>query len=224
MYGISIIMSKSKPIDKDQIIEEYLKFLNTTLEAPLWVYQFIDNTNFSKDQFYQCFDDINGLEREVWNAVFIKTVEVLEKDPTFLTYGVREKMLAFYYTLIEVMNERRDALRIILSRLRIPGITPSYLSGFKSNFESFTSELLVEGTSQHEVASRGIINRQYPMALWQQCLFLIRFWKKDRSEDLSATDEAIERATNLGFDLMGPSSIDGLVGFGKFIYQSRKKD
>ena len=36
-----------------------------------------------------------------------------------------------------------------------------------------------------------LLNHLYPTALWNQCLFILWFWKNDKTKDSTATDEAI---------------------------------
>ena len=84
--------------------------------APRWVYKFIEHTKISKDNFYQYYSDLNDLENEIWSNIFQSTLEVLQKDPTYQSFSLREKLLAFCYTLVEVMQDHRVALVSILAK------------------------------------------------------------------------------------------------------------
>jgi hypothetical protein len=48
------------------------------------------------------------------------------------------------------------------------------------------------------------------------------FWIKDNSKGFEATDAAIEKSVNLGFDLVGPGPLDSIIDFGRFLISQRK--
>ena len=48
------------------------------------------------------------LENAIWLSFFEKTISIIENDAAYPEYSVREKVLAFYYTLIEVLKENRS--------------------------------------------------------------------------------------------------------------------
>ena len=217
-------MSEKKTLSREEIIKSYLSYLNEQRIAPRWVYKFIEYTKISKDNFYQFYSDLNDLENEIWSSIFQSTMEVLQTDPTYESFSLREKFLAFCYTLVEVMQDHRAALVSILQRITIPGIDPGYLKSSKTVFAHYADQLIKDGIQNGEIANRSLVNRLYPNMLWFQLLLLLRFWKNDKSDQLVDTDEAIERTVNLNFDLLEPGVVDQLPGYGRFLYKSWKKE
>jgi AcrR family transcriptional regulator len=209
-------------LTKDQIIAEYLDYLETVQQAPGWVYKFADATAVNKDDFYLYFEDITDLETQIWSQQIESTMEVLSNDPGYPNYTAREKLLAFYFTLLEIINDQSQALGLILNRSLIPGIAPAALTDFKQSFSNFTQELIQTGLGTNEIENRPLVTSYYGRALWFQCLFLLRFWKNDKSPQRSATDEAVERSVNLLFDLAGHTPVDSAVGFTRFVYRNKK--
>ena len=216
-------MSEKTILSRQDVINSYLSYLSEQQQAPRWVYKLVERTNINKDDFYQFYSDLNDLEDEIWLNLFQSTIEALEKDPTFESFSLREKLLAFCYTLVEVMNDHRVALVSILERTIIPGFDPKYLKSSKIVFGQFTDRLMNEGMQNGEIANRTVVNRLYPNVLWFQLLLLLRFWKNDKSDQLIDTDEAIERTVNISFDLMEPGVVDQIPGYGRFLYKSWKK-
>lgn len=215
-------MTEKEGISKDRLINVYLEYLKSVARAPRWVYQLTDQSEISKEQFYRHFSDIGELENTLWIKLVDDTLEVLSKDKIFTEYSTREKFLAFYFTLIEFMNDEKVPLTRVMNKWLVPGSTPNFLRSFKQKFKDFTLNLLKEGSDRGEIANRMLLNHLYPTALWNQCLFILWFWKNDKTKDSTATDEAIERSTNLGYDLMGHTPMDSLAGFSKFLYQNMK--
>ena len=208
---------------KEQILSEYLSYLETVKKSPRWVYQFIDATSIAKEDFYDHFDDINQLERQIWLIRLNSTIQILFDDPGYQDYTVREKLLAFYFTLFENLNEGSNAFVPMLNNSMLPRITPSPLKDFKPVFLKFAHKLLEEGINSKEIEFRPLLTSYYADAIWLQYLFLLRFWKNDKSKGHLATDEAVERSTNLSFDLMGYTPIDATLGFIKFLYRNKKQ-
>lgn len=48
---------------------------------------------------------------------------------------------------------------------------------------------------------------------------MLNFWSNDITEDFRNTDAAIEKSTNLLFDLLNHNAGDAAVDFGKFLIQ-----
>ena len=207
---------------KDQVIAHYLTYLESAKKAPNWVYKFTDATEVDKENFYSHFEDINQMERQVWLRPLDSTLQILAKDQGYPDYTAREKLLAFYFTLLESLNEREQAFTRILDKSSVPGVSPASLKDFKHGFLSFVEELVREGIKSEEIENRPLIASIYTEALWLQCLFLLRFWKNDKSSSHAATDEAVERSVNLIFDLMGYTPVDAALGFARFIYRHKK--
>ena len=207
---------------KDQILTHYLGYLESVQKAPGWVYKFTDATAVNKDDFYLYFEDITDLETQIWLQQIEATLEVLSNDPGYPNYTAREKLLAFYFTLVEILNDQSQALGLMLNRSLIPGTAPAALTDFKQSFLRFAQELIQTGLGTSEVENRPLVTSYYGRALWLQCLFLLRFWKNDQSPQRTATDEAVERSVNLLFDLAGHTPVDSAVGFTRFVYRNKK--
>ena len=207
---------------QDQIITHYLDYLETAQKAPGWVYKFTEATTVHQDEFYQHFEDITDLETKIWWQQIEATLEVLSKDQGYPNYTAREKLLAFYFTLLEILNDRSQALGLMLNRSLIPGTAPAALTDFKKSFLNFAQELIQTGLGSNEIENRPLVTSYYGPALWYQCLFLLRFWKNDKTPQRSATDEAVERSVNLLFDLAGHTPVDSAVGFTRFVYRNKK--
>ena len=99
---------------------------------------------------------------------------------------------------------------------------PSYLTSFKTSFESFFSSILDAGKGVGEVANRPILDKRYPQLFWLHMGFILLFWRDDNSAGFENTDAAIEKSVNLAFDLIGKGAVDTAIDFAKFLYQNTK--
>jgi hypothetical protein len=149
-----------------------------------------------------------------------ETIERLHSDPIFVEYSSREKLLAFYFTLIEVLKEREKFSKVYLRRLNFLPLK-SFMSGFKENYIRFINSVLSQGKQEGEVIERYVVSDQYDQIIWLQLVFVLKFWASDNSDDFEKTDAAIEKAVNTLYDLIGRNPVDSLFDLGKFIYQNR---
>jgi hypothetical protein len=96
------------------------------------------------------------------------------------------------------------------------------LSGAKSEFLSFSEDVINEGLDSGELIDRKFFSKRYKDALWLQFGFIINFWMDDDSKDFEKSDEAVEKGINVAFDLFQRSPIDNLFEYGKFLTRNSK--
>ena len=207
-------------MDKKEIKEAFIKYVETQKEIPSWSYQFTDALELDAGRFYDFYPSLSKMEVDIWKDMFNSLLRRLESEPSYQEYTAREKMLAFYFTLIDIMSQRRVFITILYKRLRL-SVMPSFLKSFRAQYMDYVTDLIRQAKSENEALSRPVVDEFYEYGLWWQCQFIIWFWTRDQSEGFELTDAAIERAVHLSFDLMGPTPLDSLVSFAKFLYQSR---
>ncbi len=215
----------------DKIKEAYLDHLLEHGEAPPSVYQFAKSLKMKEATFYEHYNSFTSLEREIWRGFFDQTLARVQGEDVYREYAVREKLLAFYYTWIEVLKDNRSYVTFRVQHMGLaPGKRPmlgatgtdtKLLSRFKEGFLDFANELIMEGRETDEVVDRPLVSSRYDEGLWRQVLFVLNFWVEDDSRNFERTDVAIEKAVNLSFDLMGRSALDSAIDFARFLYQRR---
>jgi hypothetical protein len=146
----------------------------------------------------------------------------LQSDTEFATFSSRDKILTFYYALLEELKNNRSFVLLQTANLSRPAIVPSHLKGFKASFERFIENTLSLGKDRGEVATRPIIDKRYPRLFWLHMGFILVFWKNDNSADFEQTDAAVEKSVTLAFDLLGKGAVDSAIDFGKFLYQTAR--
>lgn len=218
----------------EKIRKAYTEYVLDNGKQPTSVFQFAKKLKIAEAEFYTYYSSFDAIEADVWLAFFNDAKTTVENDDTYQTYSVREKVLAFYYTWIELLKAQRSFVVYSFGRLRTEhrelsvqakvagmGATPPILAPFKDAFLDFARDLLAEGRESKEVEPRPFVTDRYPNALWAQTLYLLDFWVRDVSKNFEKTDTAIEKAVNTSFDLIGRSPLDTLFDFAKFIYQNK---
>ena len=219
----------------EKIRKAYTDYVLENGHQPTSVFQFAKKLKLAESDFYTHYTSFDAIEADVWLTFFTEAKATVEADDTYQGYSVREKLLAFYYTWIELLKAQRSFAVYSFGRLSTAS-RPSpimrasagrvradskVLKPFREAFFDYARDLLAEGRESKEVEPRPFVTDRYPNALWNQTLFLLDFWVSDVSKNFEKTDTAIEKAVNTSFDLIGRSPLDTLFDFAKFIYQNR---
>ena len=199
-----------------EVIEHYIDYVLTHSEQPKSVYNYSKSLGISEAEFYQLFASFDAIERAIWSASIVETIDTIRQQEVWANYTAREKMLSFFYSYVEVLKRQRSFVKYSLKgsgRLS----TPAVLAEVKMIFSNFSEELIADGLNSGELAERKFISKRYKDALWLQFAFILDFWIRDDSKDFEKTDEAIEKGINVTFDLFQHSPIDNLIEYGKFL-------
>lgn len=174
-----------------------------------------------KAAFEATFHSLTALQEAVWVAYLRATLETLESSAEYAQYTVREKLLAYYYTLFEVLGKEREFVNMFAPKLGIWNYSPAFLGGFRHAFMIFIHELVNEGIDAGEIAERMFLGDEYTGWHWPQMLYLLNKWVGDTSEGHTVSDQAVEKSVNLGFDIMGRNVLDSAFDFAKFMVSGR---
>lgn len=207
----------------EKIRKSYIDYVLENGQTPASFYAFAKKLKMAEAELYEFYTSFESIEMDVWKSFFDQALKTTETDPTYQGYSVREKLLAFYYTWVEVLKANRSFVSYSYRKLPQPvaAKNPQELRLFKEAFLTFANDLLYEGRESKEVIARPYIANKYPEAVWLNTLYILDFWIKDTSRNFELTDTAIEKTVNTGFDLMGRSIVDTVVDLAKFMYQNR---
>lgn len=213
--------SKRSAGDAESIRKMFVESWLTEGKRPASVYKFCVDRGMSEEEFYTHFGSFEGLERQLWQGFADETIALLKTDTDYAGFTAREKLLAFYFTLLEVLKRNRSFVLLQGSESRHLELSPYYLADFKKTFEKFTDELISQARNNGEVAIRPYLDKVYPQAFWIHFEFIFNFWKHDHSAGFEQTDAAVEKSVNLAFDLISKGAFDRAIDFAKFLYQTR---
>lgn len=215
---------KSSPkAGADQVRAAYIEYVLVNGKRPPSVYKFCLDLGIKEDEFYSFAGSFDGLEKMIWKGYADTVISRLHQDDSFFTFSTREKILAFYYSLLELLKQNRSYVLFQLDHSNRPSLVPEYIKGFKESFETFFEGILMQGKGSGEVANRPVLDKRYPQLFWLHMGFIIMFWKNDDSPDFEKTDAAVEKSVNLAFDLIGKGAVDSAIDFAKFLYQNNMR-
>ncbi len=213
--------SKAKVNDSEKLKKAYIEHILEHGNRPASIFKFVKELKIKEEAFYENFNSFDTLEKELWRDWLQETITAIKAEEVYAGYSAREKLLAFYFTFIEVLKSNRSFILLTVKKTIKPEFTPAHLKEFRKDFKDFVNEVLAEAKETEEVQNRPYIGDKYDEGIWLQFLFVFNFWMKDDSKAFEKTDEAIEKAVNLSFDLMGRGPLDAMIDFGKFLFQNR---
>ncbi len=207
----------------EKIRKTYVEYVLDNGKAPASFYAFAKKLKMAEAELYEFYTSFESIEMDLWVSFFQQARTTAENDPTYLSYSVREKLLAFYYTWAEILKSNRSFVTYSYRKLPQPiaAKNPQEIRPFKEAFLTFAHDLLYEGRESQEIIPRPYLSNRYPDALWINTLYILDFWVKDTSRNFELTDTAIEKTVNTGFDLMGRSIVDTVFDLAKFVYQNK---
>ena len=199
----------------------YLDFLRRHGHAPKTVFVFAEAQGLTEAEFYRQYASFAVIDREIWADFGRDARAQATQAPEWQGYGSREKLLAFYYTLLEILKSNRSFALLTLGRSqrRKPALIPKVLNKFEDEFKDFIQGLLYEGRSTGEVASRPFFQDGYARIFMRQLQFILLYFVRDESVNFERTDAAVEKAVTLSFDLVGRNTFDSALDFGRFLLQ-----
>lgn len=205
-------------MEAKDIIKKYIAYVQDKGKRPENEYVFAKHLKMSEAKFYTYFASLHSLEQEIWQSTVTSTIERLDLDQNYSGYSAREKLLAFYYTYVEELNESRSFYRSMMHfDMDNMKIMPKQLKSIRQAYLDYANTILIEATINGEIKARPFISKKYADLLFLQFLFVLKYWKNDDSKGFEKTDAAIEKAVNLSFDVLSSNIIDSMFDFAKFL-------
>ncbi len=222
VISLQLILLKKNMDKSEKIKQAYIEFFLENGTQPPSIYSFTKKLKMKEVEFYDHYNSFELLESDIWLGFLKEVILKIENDSVYATYTVREKLLAFYYTWVEVLKNNRSyasqTWRLIDKRKLK---TPVFMTDLKVGFKEYARDLVMEGKESQEVTPRRFLDDRYPDGFWIQFLMILDFWVKDKSKGFENTDAMIEKSVNTSFDLMGSTALDSVLDFAKFMYQNR---
>jgi AcrR family transcriptional regulator len=210
----------------EKMEKAYLEYVLEQGTDPSSVYMFCKKLKIEEASFYDKYASFEHLKAYIFKSYLADTVIAVQADAAYAQYSVREKLLAFMYTLVEKMKANRSFVLKMAEKFQ----QPIYIKNnaifdmAEYTFTQYVNDLLIEARETKEIENRAIpqLMRQYPKVFWKETLYVIDFWLKDQSPLFEKTDTLIEKTINTTMDLMARSPLDAVLDLGKFLIQNRK--
>jgi len=211
-----------KSVTKEDILKSFISYTVENNAFPANFYHLAKELKTTERELYNHFSSIEGADEAVWMLCHADTVETLKNSPEYADYSGREKSLAYYYSWLEHLLDKRSYLLISL-KLKKEKMMPGkpIMADWMKDQKEFWKQLVSESISAGEIEDRKFLSDKYADAFGLTSMFILNCWKNDNSSKFQKTDQAIEKSINLVFDLMGKSPLDSMLDFGKFMFTQK---
>lgn len=214
-------MAKKKSILKKDIISWYMDYVLEHDENPKTVFAFAKMNNFEEALFYKHFTSFGAVEKGIFEAFFINSLEVLEKNDDYAIFDARNKLLSFYYTFFENLTANRSYVKHVLDKYKNDLKGLQMLSGLKSHFTSYVGQLEILMLDIKQEQIEKLQDRALKESAWLQLLLTMKFWLNDISPSFEKTDIFIEKSVNTTFDVLDIAPVKSVIDLGKFLFKER---
>ena len=205
----------------EKIKKAYLEEITTVGSRPESIVKFCKKTAIPVDEFNKCFSGFSAIDAAIWEDLARQTIEKITPEEAYQTYTVREKLLSFYFTLIERLKPHKTFVKYCYSYRNYYKVSASFLNIFRTVFNTYIDSLIELGKQNGEIENRTLLSEQYARLGWWQTTFIISHWVYDSSSNYEKTDAAIKKSVHLFFDLLRRNFIDSGIDFMKFLFRQK---
>ncbi len=213
---------KKEFIDDNQIIALYMNDLLENSDNVKNVYVFCKNNKIEEAVFYSLFGSMDAIKQEVWIKFFENAVATIEKEPAYVTYSNKNKLLTLYFTLFEILTLNRSYVVFALKENNEGLKNLKQLKLLRNRFKDFVVDIMHTGSSPIGERASKITKPVLSEGAWIQFLFILKFWLDDTSKGFEKTDIIIEKSVNTVVDLLDTKPLENLLDLGKFLWKESK--
>ena len=188
---------------------------------PKSVYQFAKENGFEEKDFYFFFGTLESVEKEIFKLFIEKTIDLIQKDPSYETYDMKSKVLSFYFTFFEMLSANRSYVVMSLKEHQNQLKNLIQLSGLRVEFKNFIKEILTDEVRTQQEKFQKYSRKSHSRIGLDSVLLTMKFWLEDESPAFEKTDVYIEKSVKASFELMKIAPLESLIDFGKFIFKEK---
>lgn len=206
-----------------ELIESYKQFVLREGKRPASVYIFMKDVGANESDFYPHFASFGALEEQFFTTCVEETLTRLADSKEYQEYDSSQRLLAFFFTWIEVMTPERSFVQFMEGNGLFSLFTffPRYQTGAKELVEAHVQKIVKDGIEEGEVADRFFVTRFYKQGFWVQARAILTFWLRDESPAFEKTDAMIEKTLRFALNVIQPNSLDSGFDLVKFFWRNK---
>lgn len=214
-------MQEQTNITQEKILELYGNYLLNHGKKPKNIFLFARENDFEEKEFYHYFSGFEQIERQMFDHLFTKSLELASEVNIADDVTTKEKLLNVYYIFFENLTMNRSLVLSILGNSKIQNIKT--LQSLRETHKQFIGTLDFNDWDLIDKSKdlRKINEKSRQEVLWLHLVSAIEFWKKDTSPDFEKTDIYIEKSIDTGFQLMDHEPLKKIFDLGKFLWKER---
>ncbi len=213
--------TKQEVLTKDKIVSLYMEYALEHQQKPTNIYLFAKKSGITENEFYNFFGNLEIIEKEIFEIFFTKTMQLLDENPEYGTYDMKNKLLCFYFTFFELLTANRSFVVLTLKQHQNQLKNVMILSELRKNFKRYVASIITNEFRTSTERFQEFQEKTTTESFWIQLLLTLKFWMDDSSAKFEKTDIFIEKSVKVSFELMQVAPLDSLLDFGKFIFKEK---
>ena len=213
--------AKQEVLTKDKIVSLYMEYALEHQQKPTNIYLFAKKSGITENEFYHFFGNLEIIEKEIFEIFFTKTMQLLDENPEYGTYDMKNKLLCFYFTFFELLTANRSFVVLTLKQYQNQLKNVMILSELRKNFKRYVASIITNEFRTSTEKFQEFQEKTTTESFWFQLLLTLKFWMDDSSAKFEKTDIFIEKSVKVSFELMQVAPLDSLLDFGKFIFKEK---
>ncbi|HLV70080.1 MAG TPA: TetR family transcriptional regulator C-terminal domain-containing protein [Xanthomarina sp.] len=214
-------MAKKKILNHKNIMSLYMDYVLEHEKKPHTIYQFAKANKLDEQEFYKHFASFEVLEKEIFQAFFDNTLNVLNKSADYEAFDARNKLLSFYFTFFENLTANRSYIMRSLEENKNSLKGLKKLSKLRHSFTKYIQDLDIEMLDVKQKQIQQIQQKGLQESAWIQLLLTLKFWMEDQSTSFEKTDVFIEKSVNTSFDILQITPLKSVIDLGKFLFKEK---
>lgn len=209
-------------LDDNKIIALYINDVLEDNHNIKNVYVFCKKNSISEVDFYSFFGSLDAVKDAVWVKFLENAVATIEKDENYNSYSDKNKLLALFFTMFEILTLNRSYVTYVLEDNKSNLHNLSQLKYLRNRFKLYVVDIIETTTSENKANVTKITKPIFSEGAWIQFLLILKFWLNDNSKGFEKTDIVIEKSINTVVDLLDTKPLEGLFDLGKFLFKESK--
>lgn len=214
-------VSKKQLIDDDYIISKYMNYVLEHQATPKNVFSFCKTNAIEEADFYAFFGSFGNLRQAIWVKFFDNVKHTISKDKSYSGYTDKNKLLALYFSLFELLTLNRSYVLFSLKENEQGLKNLKDLKIFRDAFKAFINQIIAEHPKKDFIRIDKITKPVFSEGAWIQFLLLLKYWMEDSSKGFEKTDILIEKSVNTVVDLLDTKPLESLIDLGKFLWKEK---
>jgi hypothetical protein len=206
---------------RTEILNHYIKTVNTSEKEPQSVYLFCEQLNISEADFYQEFSDLKSVKNVILAEMWLTALTALQEQSFYQEASNEEKLLSALYAFFEQLKAQRSYLLLAYKNWNKPTDAISGINDFRSAWFEYLDTLHLNALETGFDPIDKNTQKLNSHALFANVLFVFHFWLNDQSKGFEKTDACIEKVFTLSFELMGNQTLKKAIDLGKFLFSSK---
>ena len=214
---------RSKDSEKEaaNLIQMYIQYVVKTGLEPAGVQEFCAYFDLQQDAFLKHFATVEELHEAFWIDMLEDVLSQAELQSPDSATEVRQEIHKFYEYFFNRLSEHRSFILLTYAN-SWPGIGSKAhtLRKFRQAFGEWSGKVLEKAVGEGIIPTRAGLSAHYSRILWYQFLFLLNFWKQDKSHGHEKTLAVIDKSVALSFDLMEENAFDSGMDLVRFMFDA----